>query len=93
LVFNVNAKTAPVNANKDTPRKVIERDRVTCMRYPARGADKVIPTFWQRVTMLNPISARFEGRLSAATAITMGGTIAATKPKTITVNIKARPNV
>ena len=54
------------------------------MMYPARGADKVIPMFWQRVMMLNPVPARLEGRFSAVRVIIMGGTMAAPMPRIIT---------
>jgi len=92
LVFNESAVIAPVNANNDIPKKVSGRERVVCMRYPAKGAEKVIPMFWQKVTMLNPVPAKFEGKLSAGIVMTMGGTMAAAIPNTITDKSNVRSN-
>jgi hypothetical protein len=90
LPFNVSAVIAPANEKRDIPKKVSGRSPVVCTRYPARGADKVIPMFWQRVTMLNPVPANCGGRLSADTVMTTGGIMAAAAPKIITDKTSGR---
>lgn len=75
---------ALAKAKSEIPRKVQTSEFVVCRRYPPKGAERAIPTFWQRVIMLNPVPDSRGGRFSATIVMARGGTVPAEIPKAIT---------